>query len=149
MCGGPRTECVGGPRIRHHIPLLNTSFYGYCTLFDLRNIPIYQSTPLPTVSLTIYPYPHLPVPPFTRTHGMWMFYFILFALTDHLRESFPTIRNTAPFNATGHPALSINVGYDDDKLPVGMMIVGKHYDDETVLRVASAVEQLALSVCDS
>ena len=49
--------------------------------------------------------------------------------------------NTSPFNATGHPAISINAG-NSDGLPVGMQIVGRHFDDATVLRVAGAFEQL-------
>ena len=49
--------------------------------------------------------------------------------------------NTAPFDATGHPALSINAGFSEG-LPVGMMIVGKQFDDATVLKVAHAFEQL-------
>ena len=43
--------------------------------------------------------------------------------------------NTAPFNVTGHPALSINAGFSDG-LPVGMMIVGRKFDEATVLNVA-------------
>ena len=60
------------------------------------------------------------------------------------------IQNTAPFDITGHPALSINArtkfqtgDWDEtDALPVGMMIVGKHHDDITVLKVARAFENL-------
>ena len=62
---------------------------------------------------------------------------------DRVRHALGMICNTAVFNATGHPALSINAGYDEEKLPVGLMIVGKHHDDQTVLRVAQAVETLA------
>ena len=50
------------------------------------------------------------------------------------------LHNTAPFNATGHPSLSINAGYIDG-LPVGMMITGKHYQDSKVLAVASHFEE--------
>jgi amidase len=49
--------------------------------------------------------------------------------------------NTAPMNVTGHPAISVPAGLVDS-LPVGMMIMGKHFDDVTVLRVAHAFEQL-------
>ncbi|MGJ9423609.1 amidase [Aeromicrobium sp. CF3.5] len=48
--------------------------------------------------------------------------------------------NTSAFNITGHPACSVPVGLLDG-LPVGMMIVGKQFDDETVLRVAQAFEE--------
>jgi amidase len=50
------------------------------------------------------------------------------------------IGNTAPFDVSGHPACSVPAGLSDG-LPVGMMIIGKHFDDATVLRVAHAFEQ--------
>lgn len=48
--------------------------------------------------------------------------------------------NTAPFNVTGHPAMSVPCAINDG-LPVGMMIVGRRGEDERVLRVAHAFEQ--------
>ena len=50
--------------------------------------------------------------------------------------------NTEQFNITGHPALTINAGVtSEDRLPVGLMIVGKRFDDETVLAYARCFEQ--------
>ena len=49
--------------------------------------------------------------------------------------------NTAPIDITGHPAISVPAGLLDG-LPVGMMIVGKRFDDATVLKVADAFESL-------
>jgi amidase len=49
--------------------------------------------------------------------------------------------NTSPLNVTGHPAISVPAGLVDG-LPVGMMIVGKRFDDATVLKVADAFESL-------
>ena len=51
------------------------------------------------------------------------------------------VTNTGPFDVSGHPALSINAGFLND-LPVGMMIVGKMFDEVTVLNVAYAYEQI-------
>ncbi len=48
--------------------------------------------------------------------------------------------NTASFDMTGHPAISIPCGKSDG-LPVGLMLVGKHFDDATLLRAAHAFEQ--------
>jgi amidase len=48
-------------------------------------------------------------------------------------------RNCAPFNLTGHPALSVPVGVDRG-MPVGMMLVGRHLDEATLLRVAADIE---------
>jgi amidase len=49
--------------------------------------------------------------------------------------------NSAPMDITGHPAISVPAGLVDG-LPVGMMLVGKRFDDATVLRVADAFESL-------
>ena len=48
---------------------------------------------------------------------------------------------TYPFNITGQPAASVPCGWTDDGLPVGLQIVGKRFDDLTVLRAAFAFEQ--------
>jgi len=50
-------------------------------------------------------------------------------------------RNTMPFDMTGHPAISIPCGRDEDGLPIGLMLVGKHFDEETVIAVADAFER--------
>jgi aspartyl-tRNA(Asn)/glutamyl-tRNA(Gln) amidotransferase subunit A len=47
---------------------------------------------------------------------------------------------TAPFNVTGHPALSVCCGFTPDHLPIGLQIVGGVFDEGTVLRVAHAYE---------
>jgi len=58
-----------------------------------------------------------------------------------VRHALGMIANTSPFNATGNPALSINAGTSEG-LPIGMMIVGRHFDDATVLKVAYGFEQM-------
>ena len=40
------------------------------------------------------------------------------------------------------PALSINCGYSDEGLPIGMQIIGRRFDDLGVLRVAAAFEAM-------
>lgn len=50
--------------------------------------------------------------------------------------------NTAPMNCTGHPALSVPCGTIDG-LPVGMMLVGRHFDERTLYRAASGYANLA------
>lgn len=59
------------------------------------------------------------------------------------------VENTMPFNSTGHPALTINAGFSPSDeaggggLPIGMMIVGRKFDEVTILQVARAFEQLS------
>jgi aspartyl-tRNA(Asn)/glutamyl-tRNA(Gln) amidotransferase subunit A len=51
------------------------------------------------------------------------------------------IRFTRPFNLTGHPAASIPCGFTAAGLPVGLQIVGRAFDEATVLRVADAYQR--------
>ena len=48
---------------------------------------------------------------------------------------------TYPFNLTGQPAASVPCGWTEDGLPIGLQIVGRRFDDVTVLRAAAAFEQ--------
>jgi amidase len=50
------------------------------------------------------------------------------------------VTNTCPLDVSGHPACSVPAGLVNG-LPTGMMIIGKHFDDATVLRVAHTFEQ--------
>jgi amidase len=40
---------------------------------------------------------------------------------------------------TGHPAISLPCGMEDGR-PIGMMLVGRHYDECTIYRAAAAFE---------
>ena len=60
---------------------------------------------------------------------------------EYLARASESAPNTSPTNVTGHPTLSINVGFSDG-LPVGMMIVGRKFDEITVLNVAYAYEKI-------
>jgi amidase len=57
----------------------------------------------------------------------------------YIQRAFEMVPNTAPFNATGHPAMSLPCGMSQG-LPVGLMLVGKYYDEPTIYRAAAAFE---------
>jgi amidase len=57
----------------------------------------------------------------------------------YLQRAFEMIPNTAPFDATGHPAMTLPCGMSDG-LPVGLMLIGKHFDESTIYRAAAAFE---------
>ena len=48
---------------------------------------------------------------------------------------------TYPFNLTQNPAATVPCGFTPAGLPAGMQIVGRRYDDRTVLRAARAFER--------
>ena len=51
------------------------------------------------------------------------------------------LRFTAPFNVTGQPALALPTGLSADGLPLSMQIIGKPFDEASVLTVAAAYER--------
>lgn len=72
-----------------------------------------------------------------------------FGVMDRIKVAAGNTANTCPFNVTGHPGLSIPIGWGSvpdevgsgaKQLPVGLQIVGKRWDEETVLYAASAWE---------
>jgi aspartyl-tRNA(Asn)/glutamyl-tRNA(Gln) amidotransferase subunit A len=48
---------------------------------------------------------------------------------------------TISINLAGLPALSLPCGFDQDGMPIGMQIIGKHFDESTILRAAHTYEQ--------
>jgi amidase len=49
--------------------------------------------------------------------------------------------NACPFNLTGHPAINIPC-VRSDGLPIGMMVIGRKFEDATVLRAAYAFQEM-------
>ena len=48
---------------------------------------------------------------------------------------------TVTANLAGIPGISIPCGETKEKLPIGLQILGRHFDEATILRVANAFEQ--------
>jgi amidase len=63
--------------------------------------------------------------------------------------------NTAPFNVTGHPALNVPCGFGrapnrpEVKLPIGMQLIGRRWEDATVLKAAAVFEEGRKLACKS
>jgi amidase len=60
-------------------------------------------------------------------------------IPEILARAFEMLPNTAPFDCTHHPAMSLPCGFADG-LPVGVQLIGKLYDETTIYRAAAAFE---------
>ena len=58
---------------------------------------------------------------------------------EQMYPGFDSVTNTAPFNITGHPAMSVPVAMSDG-LPVGMQLVAKWHEEPAIYRAAAAFE---------
>jgi len=52
------------------------------------------------------------------------------------------IRLTRPFNFSGHPCCAAPCGFTAGGLPIGLQVVGRPFDEATVLRVVDAYQRL-------
>jgi aspartyl-tRNA(Asn)/glutamyl-tRNA(Gln) amidotransferase subunit A len=59
-------------------------------------------------------------------------------ITMYLNDLF-----TVPANLAGVPAISIPAGLDANALPLGLQVIGKPFDEETVFAVSAAIERAA------
>jgi aspartyl-tRNA(Asn)/glutamyl-tRNA(Gln) amidotransferase subunit A len=50
---------------------------------------------------------------------------------------------TVPASLAGVPAMSVPAGLNAEGLPLGLQVIGKHFDEETVLAVSAALERAA------
>ena len=58
-------------------------------------------------------------------------------VTEAVIDSY--VRTSAPGNLTGLPAMSVPCGFSEG-LPIGAQIIGRPYDEATVLRIGSVAE---------
>ena len=64
------------------------------------------------------------------------------ARIDVLAEQiFEFIPYTPLFNATGQPAMSVPLYWNDQGLPIGMHFVGRYADEATLCRLAGQLER--------
>ena len=77
-----------------------------------------------------------PVAPITAFPAEWA------SPTNDPLRPLEHIAFTVPFNMSEQPAASVNCGYSDQGLPIGLQIAGQRFDDLGVLRMAKAFEQL-------
>jgi len=50
---------------------------------------------------------------------------------------------TVPADLAGVPAISVPAGLDANGLPIGLQVIAKPFDEETVFAVGAAVERAA------
>ncbi|KAK2022885.1 putative glutamyl-tRNA amidotransferase subunit A [Colletotrichum zoysiae] len=68
------------------------------------------------------------------------------SILERLKPAIGLTSNTCPFNITGHPAMNVPcgqlppTGMPHVKMPVGMQVVGRRWEDETVMKAAVVFE---------
>jgi len=50
---------------------------------------------------------------------------------------------TVPVNLAGLPAISVPAGHDKNNLPLGLQLIGKPFDEQTILNLSLAIEKRA------
>ena len=78
------------------------------------------------------------VPMLPRAHGYYDMQLDVDSYDD-LRMG-PDCCYTAPFNASGSPAMSVPIGWSREGLPLGVQLVGRDADEATLFRVAAQIE---------
>jgi aspartyl-tRNA(Asn)/glutamyl-tRNA(Gln) amidotransferase subunit A len=76
--------------------------------------------------------PTIPVPPVPADQGQITIDGVAVTLLDL----------TMPFNLAGVPSISFPCGFTTNNLPIGLQVVGKAFEEATVLRIAHAYQQL-------
>jgi len=69
-----------------------------------------------------------------------------FAQGDNMDDPIKMYLNdvfTVPANMAGVPGMSVPAGLDPNGLPLGLQVIGKPFDEETVFAVAAAIERAA------
>jgi len=61
-------------------------------------------------------------------------------IAESIMRAIENIVNTAPTNISSHPALSVPCAMLDG-LPIGIMLIGRHGEDATILRLADAIQR--------
>ena len=64
-------------------------------------------------------------------------------IKENVQNALGMIHNTATFDVTGHPALSVPCATKGGDLPIGAMVVGSHNSDDMVLKIGRQIEKLS------
>ncbi len=82
--------------------------------------------------------PTVSAPPPSAEHEAWEPLRIGGEVVGPLRANW--YNYPAPFNLTGHPAISIPCGWDDEGMPIGLQAVARWHEDQRLIDLAAAIE---------
>jgi aspartyl-tRNA(Asn)/glutamyl-tRNA(Gln) amidotransferase subunit A len=103
-------------------------FHGFSQMAAIRDAMLAMSGPYDFVLSPVSPVPSFPAEQASPL--------------DDPERPFEHIGFTVGANMSEQPAICVPAGMTDDRLPVGLQIIGRRFDDSGVLRLARAFEQL-------
>ena len=63
------------------------------------------------------------------------------AIKDVTPDDGQQLRNVAPLNLTGFPAVSVPCGFSKSRLPIGLQLIAPAWQEERLIALASAYER--------
>ena len=103
-------------------------FHGYSQMAAMRDAAVAACQPFDFVLSQTSPVPSFP--------AAWA------SPINDPERPFEHIAFTLPYNMSEQPAVSVQAGFTEDGLPIGLQIAGRRHDDLGVLRMAHAWESL-------
>jgi len=108
--------------------------------YDILLTPTLSQPPVKIGALKMSPAEQSQIKIIARTKQTWILD-ALGIIKPAAANTFEFMPWTAVFNATGQPAMSVPLHWNEEGLPIGMHFVGKWGDEATLFRLASQLEK--------
>jgi len=107
---------------------------------DILLTPATAAPPLPLGSSTVTGFQRIALKTMTRLNAGGLIN-LLGGIPAFAEQAFVFASYTPLFNATGQPAMSVPLYWNDEGLPIGMQFVGRYGDEATLFRLAGQLEK--------
>lgn len=128
------------PSLRHAIEESATLDPQAVAAAPMRRSELFRRIECLFASADILIMPTVSAPPPSADHEAWEPLTIDGTEVGSLRANW--YNYPAPFNMTGHPAISIPCGFDDDDMPIGLQAIAPWHQEQRLIDLAAAIEQI-------